>query len=393
MRKRAPRLQSMSCYVIVDCIELTQRLIRCPSVTPQQAGCFEILTEVLTSLGFHCQRLPFGEVDNLYARRGNHLPNFCFAGHIDVVPIFQENLWSYPPFAATIADGNLYGRGAVDMKGAIAAFVAATANFLQEQECPGSISLLLTSDEEGPATHGTVRALKTLQAQGETLTVCLVGEPTCTISVGDTLKVGRRGSLNVNILAQGASGHVAYPHLAKNAVPILLEYLAKLTTAPLDTGCPSFDPSNLEIISIDVENTTYNVIPAQATAHINIRFNPLHTAATLMEWLKDKVENLPIELTLVSASESFHGGADTQLRGCLEKAIEHIAGQRPALSTSGGTSDARFIKDVCPVIELGLLNTTAHQVDERVALTDLQTLQAIYQQTLVNFFANTPSNI
>jgi len=355
-------------------------------VTPQQAGCFEILTEVLTNLGFHCQRLPFDTVDNLYARRGDSLPNFCFAGHIDVVPIFQENLWSHPPFAATLANSNVYGRGAVDMKGAIAAFVAAVANFLQEQDCSGSISLLLTSDEEGPATHGTVRALKTLQDQGETLTVCLVGEPTCTTSVGDTLKVGRRGSLNVNILAHGTSGHVAYPHLAKNAVPILLKYLARLTASPLDVGCPPFDPSNLEIISLDVDNTTYNVIPAQASARINIRFNPLHTSATLMEWLKAKVDNLPIDLTQVSASESFHGGADVRLISYLENAVEHITGQRPLLSTSGGTSDARFIKDVCPVIELGLLNTTAHQVDERVALQDLHTLQAIYRQILVNFF-------
>jgi succinyl-diaminopimelate desuccinylase len=377
----------MSFCVMVDGIELAQKLIRCPSVTPHQAGCLDVLTEVLTALGFRCQRLPFGDVDNLYARRGDVLPNFCFAGHIDVVPIFQENLWSYPPFAATIADDTLYGRGAVDMKGAIAAFVAAVAGFLQKQECPGSISLLLTSDEEGPATHGTVQVLKALQDQGETLTVCLVGEPTCTTFVGDTLKVGRRGSLNVDILAQGTSGHVAYPHLARNAIPILLEFLERLTAAPLDTGCPHFDPSNLEVISLDVGNATYNVIPAQATARINIRFNPLYTSVTLMEWLQAQIDTLPIQLTLVSAAESFHGGSDPQLIECLQSAVEDITGNRPILSTSGGTSDARFIKDFCPVIEFGLLNTTAHQVDERVTLQDLQMLQRIYQHALANFFA------
>jgi len=371
---------------MVDCIELTQKLIRCPSITPEQAGSLDVLAEVLTTLGFRCQRLPFGDVDNLYARRGNALPNFCFAGHIDVVPIFQENLWSHPPFAATIADEIMYGRGAVDMKGAIAAFIAAVAGFLQKQEYPGSISLLITSDEEGPATHGTIQVLKALKDQGETLSVCLVGEPTCTTLVGDTLKVGRRGSLNADVSAQGTSGHVAYPHLAKNAIPILLEFLARLTAAPLDAGCPLFDPSNLEIISVDVGNATYNVIPAQATARINIRFNPLHTSITLMEWLQSKINGLPIELTLVSTAESFHGGAGTDLVDCLQIAIEQVTGSRPILSTSGGTSDARFIKDFCPVIECGLLNTTAHKVDERVTLQDLQVLQQIYQQILVNFF-------
>jgi succinyl-diaminopimelate desuccinylase len=373
---------------MVDCIELAQRLIRCPSTTPHQAGCLDVLTEVLTALGFHCERLPFGDVDNLYARCGETLPNFCFAGHIDVVPVFQEDLWSYPPFAATIADGMLYGRGAVDMKGAIAAFIAAVADFLQQQDCPGSISLLLTSDEEGPATHGTVQVLKTLQERGEQLTVCLVGEPTCTAFVGDTLKVGRRGSLNVDSLVQGTSGHVAYPHLANNAIPILLEFLTRLMAAPLDAGCPHFDPSHLEIVSVDVGNTTYNVIPAQATARINIRFNPLHTPLSLMEWLKGQIGTLPIQLTLSSAASSFYGGSDPLLIECLQSAVEPITGSRPTLSTSGGTSDARFIKDICPVIEFGLLNATAHQVDERVALQDLQTLQHIYQQTLANFFAS-----
>lgn len=369
----------------VDPVVLTQRLIQHQSITPLEEGCFDPIVSILSEFGFTIKRLPFPPVDNLYARFGTQEPNFCFAGHIDVVPIRPEDTWIYPPFSGSIHDGLLYGRGAVDMKGAIAAFLGAISRYLSKHPCPGSISLLLTSDEEGPAQLGTLKVLEHLQATQEKLTICLVGEPTSRTRIGDTLMIGRRGSLNADVTARGISGHVAYPHLAKNPLPILLSYLDRLRLSPLDEGCKNFEPSNLEIVSFDVGNPTYNMIPAQALARINIRYNPLHTAATLTDWLSSQAIDPALTVSIIQASESFYCPHQPFI-DCVQKATHKIVNLHPTPDTSGGTSDARFIKDHCPVLELGLLQTTLHQANEHVPLEDLETLTQIYTQILVDFF-------
>lgn len=371
--------------MIVDPVVLAQKLIRCQSITPLEDGCFEQLVPALEQLCFSTKRLPFPPVDNLYCRYGTQGPNFCFAGHIDVVPIRQEDVWIAPPFEAAIIDEILYGRGAVDMKGAIAAFIAAASRYLKNHSCPGSISLLLTSDEEGPATNGTVMVLEHLKALHESLSVCLVGEPTGIQAVGDILMVGRRGSLNVDIEMTGVSGHTAYPQLSKNPVSLLLTYLERLRQEPLDAGCENFERSNLEIISIDVDNSTYNMIPAKAFARLNIRFNPLHSSQTLVTWLNEKASGLPVSLKIAGASESFYTPDQTFIE-CVQSAARKITGITPHPSTAGGTSDARFIKNYCPVLELGLMQTTLHQANECVPLTDLEILTRIYEQILIDFF-------
>jgi succinyl-diaminopimelate desuccinylase len=378
----------------IDPVELTQQLIRCPSVTPAEGGALDLLERELAALGFVCHRLPFEEpgterVDNLYARLGAARPNFCFAGHTDVVPVGDEAAWSSGPFAGEIRDGLLFGRGASDMKGAIAAFVAAVAGHLKAHGAPkGSISLLITGDEEGPSVNGTRKMLDWLAARSETLDACLVGEPTNPNELGEMVKIGRRGSLTGQLTVHGKQGHTAYPHLADNPVHRLVAMLHAITNAPLDEGTAHFQPSTLQVSTVDVGNPATNVIPASARATFNIRFNDLHSGASLELWLREVFDASAAryELAVRVSGEAFltPPGAFSAL---IAGAVEAVTGRRPELSTSGGTSDARFIKDFCPVAEFGLVGQTMHQVDERSAVGDIEGLSAIYGKILEDYFA------
>lgn len=369
-------------------LNFAQRLVRCPSVTPLDAGVLDVLQHELAGLGFACHRLPFGEVDNLYARLGDSSPHLCFAGHVDVVPVGDATRWTVDPFAATVRDGRLYGRGAADMKGAVAAFVAAVCDRLTVAPLQGSVSFLITGDEEGPAVNGTVRVLDWMRQHGEQPDVCLVGEPTNPTELGQMVKVGRRGSLNAVLTVQGQQGHVAYPERARNPIPILLRILQAITVAPLDQGMDHFQPSNLEITSVDVGNPVTNVIPATAMARLNIRFNPLHSGEKLTQWLHDKCQQVTdgYQLEVSVSGEAFYTppGPFTDL---VVQSIQTVTGRTPELSTSGGTSDARFIRHLCPVIEFGGVGATMHQIDENMAVHDLEQLTAIYRQVLDRFFA------
>ena len=373
----------------LDPVALAQSLIRHPSVTPADAGAMDALQQALESIGFSCRRLRFGQIENLYARRGGTGPNLCFAGHTDVVPAGDAAAWRKPPFAAEIEAGVLQGRGAVDMKGAIAAFAAAAAAAAQDR---GSLSLLITGDEEGAAVDGTIRVVETLRAEGERIDHCVVGEPTSAAALGDTIKIGRRGSLNAWITVEGRQGHVAYPHLAANPIPPLVRLLGRLQARELDPGYPQFQPSNLEVTTVDVGNTATNVIPAQASAVLNIRFNPAHAGADLIAWLTAECaaegEGFPgkISLTTRLTGEAFLTEPGPFVDVCAA-AVREVLGKAPALSTSGGTSDARFIRALCPVIELGLVNATMHAVDECVPVADLHALTAIYGRLIERYFA------
>lgn len=370
----------------MDVVSLTQKLIQFPSITPQQSGCLDFIEAYLKNLGFICHRLPFGEVDNLYARFGSNGPNFCFAGHVDVVSDIDSTKWSFPPFEAIVQENILYGRGAVDMKGAIAAFLCALYEFIQVP-FNGSISLLLTTDEEGPAINGTRKVLEWLQQTSEKIDACLVGEPTNPTHVGEMIKIGRRGSLNMDIVVEGVAGHVAYPDLAKNPIPVLLAYLQEIISEPLDTGMEEFSPSHLEITSIDVGNKTSNIIPAKASAKANIRFNPLQSGLGLVQKLKTLASKFPLKIDILAhpGSEAFIS-KDPNLVRIVTAAVQEICGTKAVLSTTGGTSDARFIKDICPVIEFGLVNATAHHINEHIAITELEKLTSTYQRILQNYF-------
>jgi succinyl-diaminopimelate desuccinylase len=372
-------------------LELARALIRCPSVTPADEGALDVLQAALTELSFTCHRLPFDEpgtarVDNLYARHGDSSPNFCFAGHTDVVPVGKADGWTQDPFAATVEDGVLYGRGATDMKGAIAAFVAAVAGL---EPPAGSISLLITGDEEGPAINGTRKVLSWLEERGEVLDACLVGEPTNPERLGEMAKIGRRGSLNAILRVEGTQGHVAYPHLADNPVPRLVALLNALNSANLDDGTEHFQPSNLEITTIDVGNEATNVIPREASARFNIRFNDRHTGASLEAWLRTTLDTIDTryDLTTDVTGTSFLTPPGT-LSETIADAVAAVTDEAPALSTSGGTSDARFIKDHCAVVEFGLISRTMHKVDECVAVADLERLTEIYRGILERYFAS-----
>ena len=382
----------------IDPVEFASALIKRPSVTPADAGALDTLQSGLESLGFVCTRYPFGEgearVDNLYARLGTDAPNFCFAGHTDVVPAGDESKWSQDPFAGDIKDGQLLGRGAADMKGAIAAFVGAVSELLSSGWIPkGSISFLITGDEEGPAINGTKKLLVAIDEAGEVIDHCLVGEPTNPNQMGEMVKNGRRGSFNADITVTGKQGHVAYPHLALNPVPTLLGILNALQSRHLDEGSEFFQPSNLEITTVDIGNPTENMIPETARARFNIRFNIHHSGASLTQWL---------EAILAEAREGFDGTVDVKMRisgesfltppgkltDIIQDAAEHILGRRPELSTSGGTSDARFITNYAPVAEFGLVGATMHQVNERVDIADIDTLTAIYTDVLKRYFSS-----
>ncbi len=378
--------------VLRDPVALSQLLIRCKTVTPCDDSAQDALAQQLESLGFWTRRYPVEDVDNLYARLGNSAPNLCFAGHTDVVPVGDEDAWTHDPFGAEIVGGVLYGRGAVDMKSAIAAFVAATARYLEDHGPPrGSISFLITGDEEGPSIHGTRALLPAIVADGERLDHCIVGEPTSEASLADIVKNGRRGSLNGVVRAVGKQGHAAYPQKAANPVPALLDALQKLRDMPLDNGSPGFQPTNLEITTVDVGNTAHNVIPASAMAKFNFRFNTSHTGDQLSrkiaELLGATANGVTISTDLRVTGEPFYTepGAFTDI---VLGAIQAETGLPATLSTSGGTSDARFIKDVCPVAELGLKNATAHMVDEHTAIDEIETLCRIYYRVLVQYFGD-----
>ncbi len=370
---------------MIDVVELTRALIRRPSVTPADAGALDLLEDELARLGFACRRLPFGEVDNLYARIGEGRPNFCFAGHTDVVPAGDPRGWTVDPFGAALVDGVVYGRGAADMKGAIAAFAAAAEGFLaaRGRSFGGAISLLITGDEEGPAVNGTVKVLERLEQDGEAIDCCVVGEPTNPGKLGEMVKHGRRGSLTGRLAVLGAQGHVAYPHLADNPIPRLVRTLAALTEARLDDGDAEFQPSNLEVVTIDVGTPATNVIPARAEAVFNIRFSPKHSGASLSAWLREAcaAQAGRHELAIEIGGEPFLTGPG-RLTALLAQAIQEETGLTPELSTTGGTSDARFIARRCPVAEFGLVGQTMHKADERAAVADLEALARIYRRLL-----------
>ena len=374
-----------------DPIALTQALVRQPTVNPCHDGAQDVLADALESLGFRTKRYHFDGVDNLYARLGGAAPNFCFAGHTDVVPVGDAAGWTVDPFGAEIRNGIMYGRGTSDMKGAIAAFVSAAARYLADHGAPqGSISLLITGDEEGPGLHGTRRLLPAIIADGETIDHCIVGEPTSEDTIADIVKNGRRGSLNAVIKAVGKQGHAAYPEKSANPMPVLLDALQKLRNMKLDDGSPGFQPSNLEITTIDVGNAAHNVIPAQATAKFNIRFNPNHTGDALMKRISDLVSTTERGVT-VTVDQRVTGEAFYTKPGILTDlivaAVKAETGRDPALTTGGGTSDARYIKDVCPVAELGVRNEMAHKVDECIPVDEIETLCRIYYRLLASYFA------
>jgi succinyl-diaminopimelate desuccinylase len=375
----------------LDPVALTQALIRRPSVTPADAGAMDVVERALAGLGFDCRRMKFGEIENLYARHGLQGPNLCFAGHTDVVPVGEAAAWSVDPFEARIQDGVLIGRGATDMKSAVAAFIAAAQGALAAGEVRGSLSLLITGDEEGHATHGTKAVVAALQAEGEKISHCLVGEPTSSALFGDIIKIGRRGSLSAYLTVEGVQGHVAYPHRAANPIPVLIGLLAALQARRLDEGYPQFQPSNLEVTTIDVGNTATNVIPKTAKARLNIRFNPGHTGAALGDW---------IEAEAAKAGEGFGGRVSARVDisgeafltepgdfvGVVAEAVEATAGRKPELSTTGGTSDARFIRALCPVVEFGLVGATMHAVDERTPIAEIWQLTDVYRRLIRRYF-------
>lgn len=388
-------------------IDVLQALIRCPSVTPAEGGALTTLQALLEPLGFEVMRMTASEpgtpdIENLYARLGSDGPHLMFAGHTDVVPVGSEADWSHPPFAAEIADGMLYGRGAVDMKGGIACFVTALARLVEEKGPPmGSVSLLITGDEEGPAVNGTVKLLEWAKQKGEHWDACLVGEPTNPDQLGDMIKIGRRGSVSATVTVRGVQGHAAYPHLADNPVRGAVRLAEALMHPPFDHGTDNFQPSNLEVTSIDVGNPATNVIPASTSFKFNIRFNDVWTAETVQAEILRRLDEAaadshlrpgrdPVAYDIVWSERPSHVflTRDDALIGSLSRAIETVTGATPQLSTTGGTSDARFIKDYCPVVEFGLVGQTMHMVDERVAVEDLETLTRIYKTFIEQWFDN-----
>jgi succinyl-diaminopimelate desuccinylase len=376
--------------------ELTRALIRCRSVTPEDGGALAVLEARLKPAGFTTHRLRFSEpgtpdIDNLYARIGSGAPYLVFAGHTDVVPPGDEAAWRFEPFSAEIAEGEIWGRGAADMKGAVAAFTAAALDYAAtHRPLKGSIGLLITGDEEGPSVNGTVKLLQWAAEHGEHFDHCLVGEPTNVGALGDTIKIGRRGSLTGTLLVQGTQGHVAYPHRADNPIPHLLRLLTALSAAPLDTGSAEFDPSHLEITTVDVGNTATNVIPAKARARFNIRFNDLWTPQRLTQEIERRcaavAADARYELNFDPCNALAFLTARDRFTDLAAAAIAARTGRIAHFSTSGGTSDARFIRAYCPVIEFGLVGATMHQIDERVPLADIDALAAIYGEILERYF-------
>jgi len=380
----------------IDPIALAQALIRCPSVTPADEGALDALARALGPVGFACRRMPFeaqgtARIENLYAKVGGKRPgrHFSFAGHSDVVPVGKRESWSVDPFAGEIIDGRLYGRGAADMKGAVAAFAAAAARFVTKTggDFPGAISLLITGDEEGPSVNGTRPMLQALAVEGETFDACLVGEPTNPRRLGEMVKIGRRGSWTGHLIVKGVQGHIAYPHLADNPTHRLARMIVALTETPLDPGTAHFEPSTLQVSTIDVGNPATNVIPAEARASFNSRFNDGFTPASLESEVRRRLESVGghYELHTACSGVSFVTPPG-MLSDLVSSAVMAVTGLTPELSTTGGTSDARFIKDYCPVIEFGLAGATMHKVDENVAIADIHQLSDVYERILDSYF-------
>ncbi len=376
-------------------LDIARALIAFPSVTPDDAGALPYLRDLLAGAGFATELVTFSapgtpDVLNLYARHGTAAPNLAFAGHTDVVPTGDAARWRFPPFSAEVADGQLWGRGACDMKGGLAAAVAAALRFVARGAMSGSISFLVTGDEEGPSINGTVKLLEWAQAKGERFDHCVVGEPTSVRTLGDTIKNGRRGSLTGRLTLHGRQGHVAYPHLADNPLRRLAPVLDALTHPPLDPGGADFDPSNLEVVSVDVANPATNVIPGEARLVFNVRFNDAWTPETLKAEIGRRVAGGAGDMRTTLTFDPTNAVSFLTPRGAftdlVSAAVEDVTGRRPELSTSGGTSDARFIKTACPVVDLGLPNATIHAVDERVSLADLEGLSRIYERVMERYF-------
>ncbi|UWP88700.1 succinyl-diaminopimelate desuccinylase [Aliiroseovarius crassostreae] len=376
-----------------DPVLLTQRLIQCPSVTPEEGGALALLEDMLSAAGFACTRVDRAGTPNLFARWGaKNARTLGFNGHTDVVPVGDETAWTVDPFGGEIRDGLLWGRGATDMKSGVAAWVAAAIDFVADAPDNAALVITITGDEEGDATDGTVALLDWMQAEGEVMTDCIVGEPTCPNEMGEMMKIGRRGSMTAYFTAKGVQGHAAYPHRAKNPVPALARLIADLDAHVLDHGTDHFDASTLAVTTMDVGNPATNVIPAEARATVNIRFNDAHSSDMLSQWLHQEASRIAadtgieIELQIKVSGESFVTPPGT-LSDLVADAVETETGRRPEFSTSGGTSDARFVKNHCPVVEFGLVGKTMHQVDERVEVVQIQQLKAIYKALMHKYFA------
>jgi succinyl-diaminopimelate desuccinylase len=377
---------------MTDPVELAADLIRCPSVTPEDAGALGLLEACLAPAGFTCRRIERGGIANLYTRWGSDGPVLGFNGPTDVVPPGPTAKWRYPPFSGTIADARLWGRGAADMKSAVAAFAAAAIDLVTHAPPDGSIVLTIIGDEEGDAIDGTRAILDWMAEEGERLDHCIVGEPTCEAAMGDMIKIGRRGSLTATLRAYGVQGHTAYPARARNPVPALVRLLDRLASRRLDDGTDRFEPSTLAITTVDTGNPASNVIPAEARATVNIRYNDRHTGQSLVEWIEVEADRAATEHGVgIAARFARSGDAFVTEPGpftdLVAAAVEAETGRRPALSTSGGTSDARFVKDHCPVVEVGLLGPTLHQVDEHVEIAHIHALKAVYARILADYFA------
>lgn len=379
---------------MIDPVDLTARLVRCPSVTPEEGGALVLLQSLLEDAGFTCTRVDRGGIANLFARWGDkaHARTFGFNGHTDVVPLGDLEAWTKDPFGAEIEDGWLYGRGATDMKSGVAAFAAAAVDYVADTPPDGAIILAITGDEEGDALHGTTALLDWMEAKGEAMTACLVGEPTCPEVMGDMMKIGRRGSMNVWFTVRGKQGHSAYPHRALNPMPAMADLMHRLASHELDQGTAHFDASTLAITTIDTGNAATNVIPAETRGMVNIRFNDLHSGASLTEWINTETARIKashgveIDVKIKISGESFltPPGALSDL---VAKAVQRETNQVPQMSTTGGTSDARFVKNHCPVVEFGLVGHRMHAVDERVRVDHIHQLKAIYTSILRDYFA------
>jgi len=373
-------------------LKLAKELIRKPSVTPKDAGAINILAKNLRSLGFKCQMMNFKNIKNLYAKLGKSSPNFCFAGHTDVVPVGNLKSWSVNPFSGAVKNNKLIGRGACDMKGSVACFIAALSQFKKiKPKFKGSISLLITGDEEAIAINGTKKVVEKLKTRKEKINFCLVGEPTNLTKLGQMMKIGRRGSMTGYLTVYGTQGHVAYPNQANNPTPVITKILNQINNIKLDSGTKNFQPSNLEVIKINIENTTDNVIPAKATATFNIRFNSKHSSASLKRKLNKVFSNISkrsrcsFKISYMVSGEAFLT-TPNKTTYMIQKIIKKITKVKPKLSTAGGTSDARFIRKISPCVEFGLVGKTAHKVDEMVSVSDMKKLKKIYLNILLQYF-------
>ena len=377
-----------------DPVKITETLVKCASVTPTEGGALVYLAELLGAAGFECTRVDRGETSNLYARWGakGHARSFGFNGHTDVVPVGDEAAWTHPPFSANIVDGWLYGRGSTDMKSGVAAFAAAAIDFVTDTPPDGAVILAITGDEEGVAIDGTVALLDWIDNQNEAMTACLVGEPTCPDTMGEMMKIGRRGSMTAYFTVHGIQGHSAYPHRALNPLPPMARLMDRLASHTLDTGTDHFDASTLAVTTIDTGNPANNVIPAACKATVNIRFNDAHSSTDLIAWLQSQVDEITtadgvkIEMKTQVSGESFLTPPG-ELSALIARSVKDVTGVEPVPSTTGGTSDARFVKNHCPVVEFGLVGKTMHQVDERVEVAHIEQLKEIYSKILAGYFA------